>query len=437
MLELLVILILVAITLFIRIEKGITMFMIILPFHAFIKNFFTFFMNGGGIFANWKELVLLVILGKIILSSSRIVLNKNLLVLYFLFLINVLFFFFFTQNKSNALNPLRNHLFFIITFIIFSNIKLDYIKLRKFVIYASVSYFIGYIFGFIQLFIFKIPLGFYMGRIESISADGYIWYTTTSARILGFERMAGVIGGPNDFGLFVAVTLLFSIVARYTDLGYRKGKMYKLLFNIINSVGIVALAYSLSRAAWAIFIGGLIMFVITKKVKIKISFLLGFMIMSTIGLFMLAQSEIITKVYSKTISGDEASSADRLNDVNSGFTEIFNRPWGNGLGTTNNQNPDVIQFFAESATINMIYEIGFIGYFLLVLIYLVISIKSYFKRDKLYFARLSLALVCVTFAASFFSVNTQGMPYIILSWAFIGLGVNPYLEMNEKVNIIE
>ncbi len=435
MLELVLLLIIISAFALIKVEKGVMLFFVLLPFHAFVKNFFVFFFQAGGIFSNWKELVLIILLGKIFLLKRKLFLTKNLMLLFYVFLAYLCIVFLGTKNLSNALNPLRNHLFFIVVFLVFSNVKINFSSMRGFVLFPMISFLISYLMGFVQLFLLKIPLGFYMGRIAGIDPSGYIFYTTNSARILGFERMAGIIGGPNDFGLFVAISLLFSIIILTGEFGYRKSKSLLLFSYITMSIGFIALIYSFSRAGWAIFFGSLIIFLITKKIKIRISFII-IGIVALLGFFVfVANTDIVQDVYQKTVSGEEASSADRLNNVSSGLSVIFDKPWGNGLGTTNNQDPTAVEFFAESATINIIYELGFIGYFLLVMIFVVIGVKTYLSRNDHLFARLSLAVISVTFVASFVSVNTYGMPYILMSWACIGLGVNP--NFSNKVYLTE
>jgi len=424
MAEIIILLLLLLLFISIKVEDGVIALLTFLPFHAFIKNSLFFYFQHGTLFSFWKELVILILLLKLLYQRKKVYIDKNLFIFISLFIGLVFFYFAITNNLKPAISPLRDHLFSILLLVLFSNVGYKIGFSQKLIMWPSIAFFISYMLGFVQLFYIKIPLGYLMNRIEYITPGGYIVYTTTSARILGFERMAGFIGGPNGFGLFCAVTLLFIYIHRFTILNISNSKRFKAFLSASFFLGSVVLIYSFSRAGWAIFFGGLLLMLVALRKKIRWSFILVPSFILVLMLLFAPKDSTITKVFDKTFSGKEASSADRVNGIKNGFSEIFKAPWGHGLGTANNQFPDLKEFFVESATVNMIYEFGFLGIILLLLIYFIIIIRSFVRSKNNPYAALGFSIALVTILASFFSVNTYGMPYIYYSWAFMGLGLN-------------
>lgn len=428
MIELVLVLILLFIFSFLKIKNGLILLLTLLPFHAFTKRCLEFLYNGGAIFSLWKEAVILILLTKIIYDRRKLILDRNLNGLVFFFVAYIILFFLFAKNHTSAVAPLRDHIFTLLIMIVFSNAAFNITNPSSFLIFPFIAFLLSYLLGFVQLFLLKVPLGFLMGRIEFIDSSGYIQYTTNSARILGIERMAGIIGGPNDFGLFVAISLLLLFIFRFTKLSIYTSNLFKLVLTAGIAIGSFTLLYSFSRAGWAIFLGGILYFIAIYNIKIK-QFLLVLPILAILTIFFVSRLDSsISKVYEKTFAGEEASSADRLNEVRRGIFEIFSSPVGHGLGTANNQYPDLVEFFAESAMVNILYEIGAFGYLVLLLIFFYLGRANFRNRKHNPFSALGYVIVVLSFMASIFSINTYGMPYILYSWALIGLGINPYIN---------
>lgn len=429
MVEVLLFLLIILFILFSNEINSAVFLLTLLPFHAFLKNILDLFFNGGNLFSYWKEIAILILLVKIIVSRRKIILPKGLFIFISCFLFYVFLFLFFADQLFLAISPLRNHFFSLFLFVVFYNLDIDIKAFKRIVFFSTMSFFISYLMGFVQLFFLKIPLGFLMGRIDYIDPNGHVFYTTTSARILGYERMAGIIGGPNGFGVFVALSLLLIFIIRFTKIRQIFSERSSGLFLLLTfAIGVFALIYSFSRAGWVVFAIGVTIFVYYLKLK-RFVLYIGLAMFFLLPIFLvISGGSVVENVMRKTFSGEEASSADRLNNFVYGLNEVFISPFGHGLGTTNNQYPESIDFFAESATINIIYEIGIFGYLFLLVIFILLGTKSYFMRIKYALPLLSFAVLFSTFFISLVSVNTYGMPYILLSWVYIGLGINPFLN---------
>lgn len=414
--------------------SGLILILFLLPFHAFIKKLFVFLGSGGEIFSMWKELCIIIVLLKIYWSNRIFYVPKYSNVFIGFFLLYVFVFLLFAENIYSAIPFLRNHFFSLFIFLAFYNVFISYSNFKRLYFYSLISFFVTYLLGFVQLFILKLPLAIFMGRVESIDPSGHIFYTTTSARILGYERMAGIIGGPNGFGVFVALTLLFLFVVRYSSLKFLNENSKINWFSWITILlGISALIFSFSRAGWFLFVGGVFISIYFFRLKKILTFLFfsGFFVLSAILLF--NGDSMVNHVIESTFSGEEASSANRLKDFLEGLEEVTRSPIGQGLGTTNNQYPSEVLFFAESATINLVFELGFVGFALWSGMFFFIGFRAY-KLSKFFpLSVLSFSIIALTYVASFFTVNTYSMPYILVSWAYVGLGLNSELIKRNQI----
>lgn len=434
MIEALLTLVIIVFFAFSSLERGLIFFVFLLPFHAFIKNSFALFTGGGTVFSFWKEIVILIFLLRIILQLKTIRFPKYTAVLFALFITTVLFYFLISDSFNYSLGALRNHVFTLLVFLVFSNFWFSIKNLNQLIIASSLSFVFHFLMGFVQNFFLKIPIGYLMGRIDFIDGSGYIQYTTTSARIEGVERMSGIIGGPNDFGLFVSLALLFLITIWLTQLKNTHKPFEKtiVIFGLV--LGGLALMYSFSRAGVVFFLGGVMASLFIRRTKVSFKFIVmsGFALLTVITVLTFStDSQVVKEIYNKTISGEELSAADRFSNVGSGIAQVVSEPFGHGLGTADNSNP-MHAFFAESAYLNLLYEIGFLGFIFLSLFFFLIALTAYNLRYKNNFAPLSFALLLLTYFVSFFSVNTYGMPFVLIVWVFIGLGVNSNITQLTK-----
>jgi hypothetical protein len=411
---------------FLSLERGLVLFVFLLPFHAFIKNIFNISTGGGTVFSFWKEVVIILFLIRIIHHLTIIRLPKYTTFFFTLFILTVLFYFLISDSFYYALGILRNHVFTLLVFLVFSNFWFSRKNLKALIVASSISFMFHFLMGFVQNFFLKIPIGYLMGRIEFINSRGYIQYTTNSARIGGVERMAGLIGGPNDFGLFVSLSLLFLLTVWLSQLKNILKPVEKTIMISGFIAGAIALLYSFSRAGIVLFIGSFVTSLFIRRTKGNLKFRVVLMVALVALITFLTvstESQVMKEIYNKTLSGEELSAADRFSNVGSGIEQVAREPFGHGLATADNSNPKH-EFFAESAYLNLLYEIGIFGFIFLSIIFFLLALRAYNLRNKNIFAPLTFALLLLTYFVSFFSVNTYGMPYVLLVWIFIGLGVN-------------
>ncbi len=410
-------------------HKIISLFLILLPFHTFLKNSFFYFFEGGEIFSVWKEAVILILAYKVF-SRPHVQLNRLVFVMQLLFFFVIVFYFFIAAVHADALPALRDHIFPAVLFFTVMAMKIDFSFVRKIILILAVSIFISDIIGFAQYFFFNVPVARIMDTAAYVDTSGYIHYKISSYRIMGFERMAGITGSPNIFGLFnaFAIILLFGILLFKESFSFSI-KEWRFI-RVVLFLSLISIIFSFSRAGWVIALWGTGIMLLYKNFHVRLKYLLASM------LILLVVILIVSVVYpsafdiiSSSFTGREASAAARSNSVLKGIRMLLDEPWGHGLGTTDNRKESV-QFFVESAWMNIGYEIGLAGVFYVIAIHLLVLYYLFKHAPYNVLTRIAEAIACSTLVACMVSVNPYGMPYIYLWWFLSGLGMNAGLSLN-------
>jgi len=407
-------------------KEGILMlFVFLIPFHSFLKAFSDFYFKEGygNIFAVWKEVAILIFTIKVF-RNNRLLVDKTLLLCLYIFVFVIILFFTFSDDYEDGLAHLRDHIFSIVLFIALvcapiTNTQI--IKLLKIFLLGGV---ISCIAGFLQYYFFKIPIGFIMKSIDFIDANGYVQYNYNSFRIMGIERMSGILTGPNDFGLYCSFILVLSIFLLNMKKTFTK-IMYIFIL-ITATLSATCLILSFSRVGWVIAAICIVYMVVRKIIVLKVSNIIFFGVIALILVLVLgtifpSSFDIITN----SLTGKEASAANRGTELNEGLSVLFAEPLGHGLGTADIRSSGR-SFSVESIFLNTAYEIGILGLALLIFIHIYI-IRLLFRRIKASpLVALIIGLSIAALISSFASVNTYGVPFIYIWWFMLGIGVNKY-----------
>lgn len=400
---------------------------IILPLHLFIKNGLHFYFGGGNIFAFWKEIAVIILFLKI-KSAGNLQIDRKIGILLMFYIFTVLFYFLLARNFVDALAVLRDHTVPIILFISLSCFKFNVTEFKSIFLTIIFVAFLSGIAGVVQQFFLSVEIASIKGAIDFIDSSGYVQYKTVSARIMGFERMSGLFSGPNDFGLFMSFC---SVVAIYI-LSSKYKKIFEareLLFvQITLTLCVLCVLLSFSRAGWAVTIFSVIFLMAIGEIKVAaktifVGFFLFISLFFSVTLFIPRASRILEDSF----SGKEASAAARGTILSRGIEKIWMEPFGHGLGTAENRSNDR-EFFVESAFINMTYEIGPLGVFILITLHIAV-LMSLIKARSLFnyknpFNALAFGFSASSLIAAWFSINPYGMPYIYIWWMILGLGIS-------------
>jgi hypothetical protein len=384
------------------------------PSHLFVKGILEVYWGRTFLFPLWYDIAILVLLLKTLLKHhGKIKYMIPLTVLLVMLLFQFCLSYFSIHSEPDAITTMRLYLHCIVLFIVFSIIdfnKDDYNSLKKAFVYSTLFYCISAIAIYV---FFQQEIHVVLGHYEMTSLG--VKFKSPSYLIMGFERMFGFIGGPNQFGVYISIVVISLF---YMQQGKSKSPSFT---GIAFVLSIACIFLSFSRAGWAIIVMTLLfLYLINGKFTHFIAFLskLFAVVCICVLLIVLLVPESYDIIIA-SLNGDESSAANRGDIVRNGFIEIENNILGHGLGTGIEENGSPI---SESSMIICFYELGvFVTIYYYVLIF-VISYNIY--RKKAVYSNVIFSFVIATIITSIFSMNTFQYPYIYYFWSILGMASN-------------
>jgi hypothetical protein len=338
--------------------------------------------------------------------------NLSFIVLFLFISINIVYVL--TDPTKTALVAFRNYCLPLI--LLFSLIS--YYDLRLKVIshlpYILLLICLG---GLFEYFIAHESIARIKDVILSIN-NSRIIYDTPSYTMYGYTRMSGFSSGPNGFGLILSFLIaLINIVFRNKSIVVKS----------ILILGLLCLLMSVSRAGIAFLLISQILYFKTATLKYIFDFrlIIGLVIVIILSLAFIGYENVekLYTLYELSVKLEDASSEARFEQVGDGATMFVTNIVGAGLGRTDKRYATDVTTFYESAWINMVYEIGFILFYLYIII-----LFTYRFNDKLYFAIISTYLI-----TGIFSINPVETSYLL--FVFLSLVVftkSEYKNINNQ-----
>lgn len=389
-----------------------------LPFNAFIKSYLDFVGMDSRLFGFWKEILILMFF---VGSINNILKYCRLKTISFILAIYIVLYFALgcTQDVSSAFVKLRDSLFPILLLITVSSRQYSPKAISNLLLIFSVSILITCIAGILESF------GGYRPQIAIIKdaivgidpATGTIYYPA-AWMIMGHNRMVGLLDSPNQLGVLLAIYLIVT----YFFNGFVNQKNRKKFIFVVDIFAAICLVLTFSRTAFALLVLTYILYMLgnlgnEKKFKRALLLIMGIALVFGI-LFIFSQS--LQEVVLGTATGQEASSADRQNNIMTGLEFAFKQPWGYGLGTTRSIDGVANVYFVESGMVNLMIEQGIIGVVLLFLYLYQTFIICKKNNIKAKYNGFRYVLV-VTFFCAWFSVNPMEFIYTYYLMIFTGL----------------
>lgn len=395
---------------------------LLLPIHGFVK--FALFPDSGSIFSIWKEIGILIALFK--LRSVKAV-PTQLHRAVFGFVALVLFFAIIgIVGHLSFMGDVRKYIFAIPLLYVVQKIdytRADVKKLISCILFGSaVINFTGVV-DFLSPEI-RLIMRTIMGAEFQIAADGTVYYDISSYKIMGLDRVCGFMGGgPNMMGVFNASVFLLSVYSYVNRLYVQK--LEKLLFYLALALCVFCLILSFSRAGWAlVFIT--FFYVAMSMPKYRKTAIAAGLVGLFLGVIFYFTVESVQTVVDGTLSGNEASSAERGNMTRASWKYLLENPFGYGLGATDNVSDNFV-YFAESTMINMGIATGILGVFLYS--YLIFSIYKLAKRNRYNsFYLIAPGFIFAYYITAWVSVNVVENPFLYYAWLIFGLGLNKNLR---------
>lgn len=429
--QIILLLILVALAFFVSEELVLMAVVAIVPFHFFIKECLYPLIGEGSLFAMWKELVLMVVLGKILwqIKQRKIKVNKYYplwLVVIALFGIGILFLF--APNKMDALISVKSLAFPLVAFFIAAHLRFIHINQRIFTFVLSISAFLVFIIAHIEQLFMPVQFGHLYRIITQILPSGKILYTESAYTILAKNRMYGPFVGPNELGMYTALILLYFSYVLFALRNNWKNKVFLLVLLIL---GISTLMQTYSRASWALFLfAAFILFVFVVR-RWKPIWQFGvYVIASVVGMVLISKD--LPEIFMASITGKEASAGARKVTFEESGIKIFERPFGYGLGTVQYSSPNPRSFNTEIYWWLILGEIGILMGLLLLAVYILSIVKmfSYKRTERNIFTSVMPCFLIAAVCAGWASVILFDPIVQLVIWLFVGLGIN--LSLTKK-----
>lgn len=397
-------------------EYVIGLYIILLPFHVFIKRCFEVYGGSAGLFPLWREIALIALFIKVIKDGNMKISRFGLL--FCILIIDC--YFYAVGNEVNAESAsaiLRLYFLCFIAYISFSNIRLSINEIKVIIKSLLIVLVLMCITGYIERFLIYTPYHIFMDHYET-TRSGMMIFKMPSYLIMGnIPRMCGFVNGPNQYGVTIAfiLSIVLYCIMKLADI--RKRSICVSIFIL----GTSCLLLSFSRAGWFILVATILMMLHYRyksifNIAIKVGiFLTGLLI---IGYHIMPES---VDVVLSSLSGEESSAAGRQGEISYAIEKIISQPFGHGLGSARNNE----ETLTESAHLILMYEIGVLGSFFYFIFYLInlIKIKSRTGAYILIYPLCLFSMLC-----GFVSVNFDEAPFMFFFWPLLGVSQNEHMK---------
>jgi len=414
--------------------NSLYLIVVLLPFNSFIKDVLEYLYGGGALFTYWKEAAIAIFAVKVFLNMQKKI-DKQ-MTSYFIVLFFYIMIFFFIgyirfQNLNASIAKLRDILFPILLFLSLCISKIKESQVRRILFLYTLSFLLIGLTGFMDLFGgYRLAFALITQKIKYIS-NGILYYPD-AMEIMGYNRMNGIMDGPNQLGLYTSVFVLAMLVLRKK---IKWNNIKDKLIDIIIIMSIVILILTFSRTAIVTVIIAWYIYLRNEKGRKLFEIVKVIFIILAIYFILTPFLPQIHKIFLGTISGHENSSANRGNDIFDGLKYVLNHPLGNGLGASYLiAAGQPLVYFVESAFLNICIELGIMGLILLIGFYILILIKLKNKISSNSFAKVSYALLFTTIITSFFSTNPAEPTYTFYLWMFLGLSFSIIISDHKRYN---
>lgn len=351
-----IILIVIILYLFYCIKKNkvwiICSLIALFPSHQTIKPMLNLIGESSGLFPLWYDMGIFILLWKALYSSHYPIKNLGVLV-FFVFMLLYFFSisFFCSKPDPESLSTFRIYLHCIALYIALSIIRftpLDLKRIESTFIYTAIFYSAT---GLIIYFFYQQELHLILDHFV-IGPRG-LEFALPSFQIMGFERMFGLLGGPNQFGLYMSILILCLFF-------FSQKKDDTLIIKLVIVLAIICITLSFSRAGWGIVnITLTCLYFMNGKISQIVVFFVSLIFLGVVILILMnVLAPNLYDVIMASFNGDEPSASTRGDMVQSGFEEIAQDVFGHGLGTCVEENGGSI---SESAIVICLYETGILG----------------------------------------------------------------------------
>lgn len=390
---------------------------LILPYHGFIKEFI--FNDGGELFTMWKEIGIVFLLWKTRKNNSRY--SDSIFRTFIPFaLVCAVFLVIGYAREFTFLQDIRQFIFPSLLMYAISKVKFSSTQLKNVFTFILIGAILIDITGIIDLISadLRIAMRTIMGVQFVIGADGTVYYDISSYKIMGNDRVAGLMsGGPNMMGVFNGVIAI--IIVAYFNFWWKRSSWEKILLIIATVLCLLNLMFSFSRAGWAL-VAITIIYLLCKIKKYRVYIISVLLLGCIVITGLMYSNDTLHTIVLGTISGQEESSAQRASMTQDSFYTLIENPLGGGLGAANHNVKNYL-YFAESAIINLGFATGLLG----IVLYAIHFISTFLicnKNKRNFLSAYSSGFIIAFLIVACVSVNVVENPFVYYACFLIGLG---------------
>ncbi|MCQ2214303.1 MAG: O-antigen ligase family protein [Bacteroidales bacterium] len=390
------------------------LFLVILPYHNFISSFLELFAGGKGLFPIWREICIVALFVK---TKAYNRLHRNVLPVLFIIYVILICTLYWGKYQQN-LSSTRLYISYAVLLMSVPGIKFDFSRIYYITKVFLLSSFVVCVGGFIQYFLVRKELHVLMGDYV-LRPWGKIELDAPNWTIMGYERMAGFVGVPNIFGLITSVSSFVCVALLTEKREYlrRVSNADQNWLKVILVLSIFCMILSFSRTGWVIFVGAFGALLIKRGKIFDCIKWAGYsivvsMVFVAIAFFVMPESFDI--IYD-SLSGNESSVSRRRGMLEHSLA-IMSSMSGNGIGGTDIKSGD---YFAESAVLNVVYEIGVLG----LLFWGIMLFMNYFLCPHRCLWIFSV-VIPISIVAAFPQSNIVQSPYVYYMHICAGLAIN-------------
>lgn len=420
--------------------KALSLVLLLVPFHTLVYSLIGLYIDSGitqQAFSLWRELTLaLILLASLrrlfVLQSGKATTAPELLAILLFAAYGALYI---PISESLVIGLLAYRYIFegvLVLFVLyFLRPSLDHVqRLVKWMLFEGailaawglVSAYVLDYYAYLQQFGFISP---YMSR------DFLHYSSTFSISSSLFMRASSIFGGPNEFGLYLAILLVVAVGALLFDrsrLSSTQRRWYSLAVFMMGA----GLLSSISRAAWVlVLIALVVMWTRLSGSKRKIQLAILFLGVGVLLIFAVPNLQLFLL---RTLNLEDTSAAGRLNILRNNFSSIASNPLGLGLGTSNYKfiNPATntsVEEGTESYLFMIAIELGWPGLALYLGVIGIFAWKlSARTRANYTFARrlwalIGMSLLVATPIVGLTSVVTVDWIFQVYLWFFVAIAL--------------
>jgi len=322
----------------------------------------------------WKEGVLFILALRVLSMKKEI--NKNAILTFAtVLMLFSLIYIFVNQNFIHGIMGYRFYFETMTLFFVVNKLEMHKRFFQTFIRIFSIFVFLMAAWSLVV----SLFLGYqFMFDVGYTNYNGVPHFSYLISGHLGYLRTFGTLSAPNNYGLFVDVSIMLLLI-------FKEEFKNKLFLNLNLLLQVVVLSLTYSRSAWIGLLIALFIYFITSKPNVRFKFILFsfYAAFSFLIYCVLVPDNPVVNFFINTVTLRDTSAMGHLNSWAGDIKFILSHPLGIGLGNAGPKAFELTGIYLnpEISFYTVAYEMGILG-MVLFFIFNVFSIIYLFKKSK-------------------------------------------------------